>query len=510
MGLISRLVPLMAKKQAKVIEEILNNPISMTESKLMSIIERHNHTAFGKDNNFANIKTPEQFSETVPLHDYVTMKSYWDKIYANPEQPIITTDPVIWFVQSSGSTGKPKALPISMSGIRDFRDATSLLLPSFVNMKKGNERVLDGAMINFAAPTRFGEINGVPLGYMTGISNTLIVSRISKKMVKPGDDIINMTDIGEKLWAYAKYTVKENVTGLSGITTLSIAFIRRMQNEYGFSLFEEFKGTKHEARLREALADDGSLDLNILWPNLKFFSASGIDSEPYRPWLEKTFPQAHLRETYAASEGAFGISLLPHNDNGIQLLPHINYFEFIPESDIEKKDPTVVPLSEVKKGHRYEIVITNLLGYTRYRVGDLLTFIDTDPYSVHRIGRKGRTVNLSGEKLTDAHVTEGISVATRKTSAQLLDYTVVGSIQDGLALYNISVLLQNDIDLSEFGKSFDEAVGAINAEFQYVQEFGSLGSTIVTMMETPHTERIIERSHIQAKAQPLCSVTEGV
>ncbi|MFW9980872.1 MAG: GH3 auxin-responsive promoter family protein, partial [Candidatus Thorarchaeota archaeon] len=284
MGLISRLVPLMAKKQAKVIEEILNDPISLTESKLMSIIERHNHTAFGKDNNFANIKTPEQFSETVPLHDYATMKPYWDQIYANPEQPIITTDPVIWFVQSSGSTGKPKALPISMSGIRDFRNATSLLLPSFVNMEKGNERVLDGVMINFAAPARFGEINGVPLGYMTGISNTLIVSRISKKMVKPGYDIINMTDIGEKLWAYAKYTVKENVTGLSGITTLSIAFIRRMQNEYGFSLFEEFKGTKHETRLREALADDGSLDLNILWPNLKFFSASGIDSEPYRPW----------------------------------------------------------------------------------------------------------------------------------------------------------------------------------------------------------------------------------
>ncbi|MHA2200120.1 MAG: GH3 family domain-containing protein [Candidatus Thorarchaeota archaeon] len=510
MGLLSRLLPLMVKRQAKVIEEILNNPIELTEAKLMSILEQHSHTTFGKDNNFANIRTPEQFSETVPLHEYTTMKPYWDQIYANPQQPIITADPVVWFVQSSGSTGKPKALPISMAGINDFKDATSLLMPSFVMMEEGNERVLDGTMLNFAAPARFGEISGVPLGYMTGISNALIVSRISKRMVKPGDDIINMTDIGEKLWAYAKYAVKEDVTGLSGITTLSIAFIRRMQSEYGPSLLEEFKGTKNEGRLREALGDDGLLDLNTLWPKMKFFSASGIDSEPYRPWLKETFPKAHLRETYAASEGAFGISMLPHNDNGIQLLPHINYFEFIPESDIEKENPTVVPLSEVKKGHRYEMVMTNLLGYTRYRVGDLLTFIDTDPYSVHRIGRKGRAVNLSGEKLTDAHVTEGISAATREMNAQLLDYTVVGSIQDGLARYNIAVLLQNDVDLSEFGRVFDEAVGAVNAEFQYVREFGSLGQTIVTKMEIPHTESIIEKSHIQAKAQPLSSVAEGV
>ncbi len=510
MGLLSRLVPLIAKKQAKLIEEILNNPISLTESKLMSILERHSHTMFGKDNNFAKIRTLEQFSETVPLHDYTTMKPYWDQIYANPREPIITADPVIWYVQSSGTSGKPKALPISMAGISDFKGATSLLLPSFINMEKGNERVLDGTMLNFAAPARFGEINGVPLGYMTGISNSLIVSRISKKMVKPGDDIINMTDISEKLWAYAKYAVKENVTGLSGITTLSIAFIRRMQCEYGPSLLEEFKGTKYEARIRGALGDDGIIDLDSLWPNMKFFSASGIDSDPYRPWLKKTLPRAHIRETYAGSEGAYGISLLPHNDNGIQLLPHINYFEFIPEAEIDKESPSVIPLSEVKKGHRYEIVVTNLLGYTRYRIGDLLTFIDTNPYSVHRIGRKGRTVNLSGEKLTDAHVTEGISLATRKTGAQLLDYTVVGSIKEGQAHYDIALFLQNDIDMNEFGRVFDEAIGAINAEFQYVREFGSLGPTIVTKMKVPHTESIIEHSHIQAKAQPLTSAAEGV
>ncbi len=510
MGMLSKIYPLIVKKTAKEIEEIFNNPISMSEAKLMSILERHSHTMLGKNNNFANIRTPEEFSETVPLHDYASMKPYWERMQAHPEEPIITADPVIWYVQSSGTSGRPKALPITESGLRDFKGATNLLLPAFAGMKKGNEKVLDGTILNFAAPAKFGEINGIPLGYMTGISNTLLTSRIAKRMIKPGDEVANLTDMGQKLWAYAKYAVKENITALAGITTLSIAFIRRMQNEYGPDLLKEFTGTKHESKIKEALNDDGTIDLNTLWPNLIMFNASGIDSEPYRPWLKETLPNINIREIYAGSEGCYGMSLLPGDDKGIQLAPHVNYLEFIPESEMEKEDPIVIPLSEVKKGHRYEMVLTNFMGYTRYRLGDMMTFTDTDPYSVYRIGRKGRSVNLSGEKLTDAHVTEGISAAARETGARLIDYAVIGSIENGQAHYTIEVLLHNEIDLLEFGRIFDETVGTINDEFQYVLEFGSLGPTIVRKMIAPHTENIIKSSHIQAKAQPLTVATDMV
>jgi len=67
-----------------------------------------------------------------------------------------------------------------------------------------------------------------------------------------------MTDIEEKLWEYAKVAVQENITGLVGITTLSLAFIRKMQNDYGTSLLKEFRGTKHEEKIRKSLNDDGS------------------------------------------------------------------------------------------------------------------------------------------------------------------------------------------------------------------------------------------------------------
>jgi hypothetical protein len=438
------------------------------------------------------------------------MQPYWDQMHASPENPIITADPVVWFVQSSGTTGKPKALPITKGGLSDYTAGAMLTLMSFVNAQKGNNGLFSGTMLTFAAPARLGEINGVPLGYMTGISKEMIANSMLKRLIKPGEDVFNMTDIGEKLWAYAKYAVKENVTALAGITTLSIAFIRRMQSDYGPSLLEEFRNTKHEKRIRDALNDDGTLDLNTLWPNLIMIGAVGIDADPYKTWLKETLPNATLWDNYAGSEGYYGTTLLEHTDNGIQLLPHINFLEFISEKEIHKEDPVVVPLSEVKKGHRYEIVLTNMMGYTRYRIGDMLTFIDTDPYSVHRIGRKGRVVNLAGEKLTDAHVNEGIAAACTKTGAQLLDYTVIGKIDGSRAHYTISAMFQNEIELAEFAGAFDDAVGSNNGEFKHSLEFGALEPTIAVKMEISRTESIIESTHIQAKSRPLVAeVGEG-
>jgi len=503
MAIMSKLVPILAKRKAKMIDSILADPIGLTEQKLESILKLHANTAFGKDHNYESIKTPEQFSEQVPLYDYYSMSPYFERVKQTPNAPIITADPVIWYVQSSGSTGKPKALPISKAGMADYTSGSSLLMWAYVNAAKEHAKLFDGTLLTFAAPAVLGEINGVALGYMTGISREMIANRLLKGLVKPGEDVFNMTDINKKLWAYAKYATAHNITGLAGITTLSLSFVRKMKNEYGVRLLEHFKGTKHEKKVRAALNDDGTLNLNTLWPNLVFIGATGIDSDPYKSWIKETLPKAFLMDNYAGSEGLYGTTLQPNVDNGIQLLPNINYFEFIPEKEIDKEVPDVIPLSEVKKGQRYEMVLTNILGYTRYRVGDMLTILDTDPYSVHRIGRKGKILNLAGEKISDAHVNDAIAAACRLTDARLSDYAVFGKIEGSRAYYTISVMLENEINLDDFARAFDDAVSAANGEYKHSLEFGALDPTIAIRMETSHTESIIERNHIQAKSVPL-------
>jgi hypothetical protein len=282
-----------------------------------------------------------------------------------------------------------------------------------------------------------------------------------------------------------------------------------MQDLYGIRLLDEFKGTKYESKVHGALDNDGKMDVSNLWPDLKLFLATGIDTDPYREWITKTLPEATIWEMYGGSEGYYAGQLEPND--GMVLSSHINYFEFIPEKYCENPNPTTLPLDEVKAGQRYEIVITNIGGRYRYRLGDVLTMKSTDPFVVTNIGRKGRVVNLSGEKLSEAHISHAIDYACQKTGAELQDYTVVGEVirKSGLPYYTIAALFRDNsnYDPQEFIAAFEQNIMENNNEFRVVRETGTLGSTQLALMLESEFELLVKKAHIQTKPLPLSTDT---
>jgi hypothetical protein len=501
MSIMRRLVSTMAKRKASEIERVLTRPVEVSEEKLMSILDRHQDTVIGRRYGFDTIRNPAQFSERVPLCDYETLAPYLDMVHKNPDGKILTTDPVIWYLQSSGSSGSQKRLPVTAAGSKDLSAGTMLTWFAWMNQDPRNTRLFDGTIVTMGAPAVVDQIGEIPVGYATGA----MIRRLNplfKRLMKPGEDVFNIMDIEAKMRAYAKLLATAKVTGLQGITTLTLSLVRRMQNDYGPWLLDEFRGTKHESRLKNALDDDGHLDVQALWPNLVLFTLMGIDCNPYREWISKTLPDAGMLEMYGASEGYLGGQLIP--EPGVQPLVHVNYFEFIPEDEIEREDPTVIPLSDVKKGSRYEVVLTNNFGYYRYRIGDMVTFTSTTPYTMAQIGRKGRIVNLAGEKVSDKHITTAISQACRRTKAELTDYSVVGVVTDGLPYYTIAAMFQNpNVDAVEFVHAFEDAIGEINYEFTHSRETGGLAPTVLLRMTKSIFEDKVKATHVQAKPDPL-------
>ena len=501
MSIMRKLVTKVAKRKAKEIEYILNNPIEVTEKKLLSVLSRHKDTVLGRKYGFDTIRTPEEYSSRVSLCDYNSMEPYLRMTYENPNGHVMTIDPVVWYLQTSGSTGTPKRLPVTADGAKDFSKGSMLTWLAFMNADPENTKLLDGALITFGAPAVLDSINGIPVGYATGALGRR-TNPIFRRLMKPGEDVFNILDIDEKMRRYARLMATANVTGIQGITTLSLALVRKMQEQYGPWLLETLKGTPHEQRIGRLMYDDGRLDVQGLWPNLRLFSMMGIDCDPYREWIHKTFPDTWTWEMYGASEGFFGGQLL--EGRGVQLMSNLNYMEFIPENEVSSPDPTVIPLSDVKKGQRYEMIMTNNAGWYRYRLGDMMTFTSTDPYTVVGIGRKGRIVNMSGEKISDRHVAKAIEAASLKTGAQVTDYCVVGVVEDGIPHYIIALMLRDyDINPVEFVMSFEEAIMTSNEEFRIVRESGALGPTTVMRMRSSLHERVVRASHLQAKPQIL-------
>jgi hypothetical protein len=505
MGLLKHVISVYAKRKAKHVEHILSHPIEIMDNTLKEILNHQQNTVIGRNYDFASITSPEEFAERFPLSNYNTMKPYLEATYENPNGGILTQEPVFWYLCTSGSSGTPKHLPVTEALAKVYTKGSMQILLPFMNAHPDNPKVFDGKFIVFAAAAQTGEINGVPLGYATGAFSRRAIG-ILKKLMKPGEDVFNISDMEEKMRAYAKVAATENVTAIQGITTLSLALIRRMQNEYGPWLLDEFKGTKHETRLREAMQDDGNIDVAQLWPNLRLFFCGGIDTDPYREWITNTLPQATIWEAYGGTEGVYGGQTLP--EPGIQLFPNTNYLEFIPEDEIDNPEPTVIPLSEVRNGHRYEMVITNIGGYYRYRLGDMMTFTSTNPYTVRRIGRTGKISNLCGEKLSDAHIAKAVAEACLKTGAEVMDFTAVAHIENGIPHYTIAAMFRDEsFNASEFIDSLEDALKASNGEFKVVRETKALGRTQLVRMKQSYYESLVEDSHIQAKPVTLTTDT---
>jgi acyl-CoA synthetase (AMP-forming)/AMP-acid ligase II len=474
----------------------------MMEDKLQTIIERNQDSVLGRDYGFDSIATAEQFAERVPLCDSDSMAKYLEMTYENPHGKVMASDPVVWYLMSSGTTGTPKKIPITKLGMKDTSTGSMYGWLSYMNASPGNDSIIDGTMVTFGAPAVLDYVNGIPVGYASGVYGEH-QNAIFKRLIKPGPDIFNITENERKMWEYAKIIATSKTTVIQGITTLGLALIRRLQDMYGPMLLDEYRGTKHESRINGALNDDGKLDIHKLCPHLKMLGSSGIDVGPYREWLESTVPGLKVWEFYGISEvGIVGVQTM--NEPGIQLLGNLNYMEFIPAREAEKPYPTVKPLSEVTKGERYELVVTSINGWYRYRPGDLLTFTDIEPYTVKAIARKGRVVNLAGEKISEAHVQRAIKAASQKTGASVMDFTVVGVIEDGLGHYVIAVMLKDyDIDAVEFVLAFEDSIMENNNEFRVVRESGALGPTTLVKMKSSYSEDIVRETHLQAKPIPL-------
>ena len=500
MSIMRRIVSIVAKRKARETDYVLGHPVEVTEDLLSTILKRNQDTVIGRKYRFETISSPEKFTENVPLTDYQKMRPILEEVYKNPTGKIMTAEPVIWYLRTSGSSGKPKDMPITPSGLKTAQVGGARMWMAFMNHHPDNTKILDGRMIMLGAPAIFGDINGVPLGYGSGLYLHK-ANKVFARLISPGQDVFAIQDMEEKMRAYALCCATCDVTALQGIATLILAFVRRMEEQYGPWLLEQLKGTKHEKRIRRATDSEGKIDLAELWPNLRLFGSGGIDIEPYREWIAKILPQVTVREGYASSEAYMASQILP--EPGIQLMPDLNYFEFIPEAEIDNEEPTVIPLSDVKKGNRYEMLLTNANGWYRYRVGDMVTFSNLNPYTVRHISRKGSVVSLAGEKLCDAHVIDAMAKACLATGAHLMDYSVVGVIDGPIPHYTIAGMFRGDVDSVDFVKAFEDALGKSNWEFLNSRAMGGLGPTTLAKARTSLHEELVKATHLQAKPVPL-------
>jgi hypothetical protein len=103
-----------------------------------------------------------------------------------------------------------------------------------------------------------------------------------------------------------------------------------------------------------------------------------------------------------------------------------HYFEFIPEAEGDSPNPTVLGAHELQEGGRYFILLTTAYGLYRYHIHDLVRcagFFNRTPL-IEFLSKGANFSNLTGEKISEYHVTQSVAAVLREMDATLGTYSV--------------------------------------------------------------------------------------
>jgi hypothetical protein len=394
-----------ARRRIRQIERAAADPVATQEEILRRLVRRAAGTDWGREHGYADIATPRDYRERVPLRGYEEMRPWWER-YFDGDHDVTWPGHTKYFALSSGTTSGNKLLPVSRQNIRSNRRSGLTVLSLYLRQNE-DRGFLEGKTLYLAGSAPLRPKGQAWIGDASGIMFHF-TPPFARRYQLPTSEICSMTDWPAKIRAIVDCSIEQDVRLVSACPSWVLV------------LFQE---VIEEGRRRFG---DRVRTVSDVWRNLGGVIHFGMAWTPYRPILDRLIGRrvVHM-DTYSASEGGM-FAVQEHTerpdlrlqiDNGI-------YYEFIPFDELDSADPTRLGLGEVEEGGVYELVLTTNSGIWAYRLGDLVRFTSTRPHRVLMVGRTRMNLNAFGEHVIVEEIEEAMVHACEELEAEFAEFTV--------------------------------------------------------------------------------------
>ncbi|TNE50294.1 MAG: GH3 auxin-responsive promoter family protein [Bacteroidetes bacterium] len=460
MGFRCTLIYPFAQFIARRIDRMAANAIADQEAIFHQLVRRARNTAFGRDHRFSEIQDYAGFVEAVPVRDYEELKPYIERVKAG-EPDVLWPGRPAYFAKTSGTTSGAKYIPMSRESTPlHFGTARDALFNYFA--RTGNGRWLDGKLIFLSGSPEVEDLNGVPTGRLSGISNHLVPAWLRTNQL-PSWNTNCIEDWEEKVERIVDETLKADMRLISGIPPWVQMYYERLLDRTG------------KANIRE------------IFPNYSVFVYGGVNFEPYRAKLEALVgAPVDTVETYPASEGFIAFQdrfpaegLLLNTRAGM-------FFEFIPMDADFHDNPKRIWLKDVEIGVNYVLVLHTNAGLWGYNIGDTVRFVSKDPYRLVVTGRVKHFISAFGEHVIGKEVEEAILPVAQAEGAGIIEFTVAPQVnppEGGLPYHEWFVEFDTKpADLPAFAAAIDRALREQNIYYDDLITGGILRPLVIRPM----------------------------
>ena len=394
-----------AKIFAKIIEKKIQkwaeNPLETQQKVFNYLIKTAKNTDFGKDHNFSNIKSYEDFVANVPVRDYEALRPYVDKMVEGKPDILWPKKP-LYYAKTSGTTSGAKYIPITKESMPTHTTAARNAILSYI-AETGKADFVDNKMIFLQGSPEMSDKNGVKLGRLSGIV-AHYVPRYLQKNRMPSWETNCINDWEQKVEAIIDETLDQPMGIISGIPPWVQMYFERIVERTKKPIKEVF-------------------------PEFDLFIYGGVNYEPYRPIFEELIGK-HVPsiELYPASEGFFAYQDKQANKGMLLQLNSGIFYEFVKADDFFNENPKRITLKEVEINVNYVMLISTTAGLWAYNIGDTIQFTETQPYRIIVSGRIKHFISAFGEHVIGKEVEESLQKAVSETSVLIQEFTVAPQV----------------------------------------------------------------------------------
>ena len=430
-----------AKKIHKKTQKWAKNPVETQQKVFADLMRQAKNTQFGKDHDFANIKSPAAFADKVPVRDYEELKPYVDQMVAGKENVLWPGKP-LYFAKTSGTTSGAKYIPLTKESMPFHIEAARNAILSYIN-ESGKTDFVNGKMIFLQGSPELEEKNGVKLGRLSGIVAHFVPKYLQKNRM-PSWETNCIEDWETKVDAIVEETIHENMAVISGIPSWVQMYFEKLQ-----------------LKAQKPVGD--------IFKNFNLFIYGGVNYEPYRAKFENLIGRkVDSIELFPASEGFFAYQDSQKEKGMLLLLNSGIFYEFIKSDEFFTPNAKRHTIGEVEIGVNYVLVISTNAGLWAYNIGDTIQFTSTKPYRVIVSGRIKHYISAFGEHVIGKEVEAALQQAMEGTNVSVNEFTVAPQITPSTGLPYHEWFIEFDIepeDLETFAEKINAAMQQQNVYY---------------------------------------------
>ncbi len=431
-------------------------PVETQEKVFRDLIEQAQNTQFGKDHDFANIKTFQDFAAKVPIRDYEQLRSYVDRVVKG-EENILWKGKPIYFAKTSGTTSGAKYIPLTKESMPYHIEAARNAILSYIH-ETGKADFVNGKMIFLQGSPILEEKNGIKLGRLSGIVAHFVPKYLQKNRM-PSWETNCIEDWETKVNAIVEETFHENMTVISGIPSWVQMYFEKLQQK-------------------------GNKPVGEIFKNFNLFIYGGVNYEPYRAKFENLIGRkVDAIELFPASEGFFAYQDSQKEKGMLLLLNSGIFYEFVKAEEFFTENPRRYTIGEVELGVNYVLLLSTNAGLWAYNIGDTVQFTSLNPYRVIVSGRIKHYISAFGEHVIGKEVESALKEAMEDTDVRVNEFTVAPQItpNQGLPYHEWFIEFENEPEnLEDFALKIDQAMRKQNTYYDDLIVGNVLRTVVIT------------------------------